>query len=603
MTKGTVILVLGPSGRTIADDIAGVLDGAEVHGPAGRIETADVLFDELGPHLAVLFSAGRPVVGVCAAAILIRLLAPHLTDKRGEPPVVAIAEDGSAAVPLLGGHNGGNLLAKTIARKLGIAPAITTAGDVRFGVALDSPPEGWTLANRADAKPVMAALLAGKPATIDTDLTWLDEAPIQRAEDAAIRLTATTRRESGSAEHLVYYPRRLVVGVGSDRGCPPEEAVRLAMDTFDAANLAPEAVAAVVSIDRKADEPAVHAVAEALGVEARFLSTDDIASVADRIPNPSAVVMREVGVPGVAEGAALFAAGDGGRLVAEKRKSSRATCAIAEATQLIEPSAIGQARGRISVVGIGPGTTDWRSPEATRLLTAATDWVGYGLYLDLAEDLAADKVQHRFPLGAEEDRVRFALKLAGRGKDVALLCSGDAGIYAMAALVFEVLEEAVGLVDAEQRVEVVIAPGISAVQAAAARAGAPIGHDFCLISLSDLMTPWSVIERRIEAAAEGDFVTAFYNPRSERRRNQLDRAMAILSRSRPASTPVIVASNLGRAEEALQVVTLQDFDADTVDMLSLVLVGSSETRAYEAGDGRTRVYTPRGYGEKRRAAE
>jgi cobalt-precorrin 5A hydrolase/precorrin-3B C17-methyltransferase len=228
-------------------------------------------------------------------------------------------------------------------------------------------------------------------------------------------------------------------------------------------------------------------------------------------------------------------------------------------------------------------------------LRQASDWVGYGLYLDLAQDLKLAQQEHRFPLGAEEDRVRHAMALAREGRRVALICSGDPGIYAMAALVYEVL-------DLEpQRIAVEVLPGISAFQAAAARAGAMIGHDFCCISLSDLLTPWEAIEKRIQAAAAGDFVTAFYNPRSLKRRDQLERAIAILKPHRPSDTPVIIASNLGRTEENVRIVPLEDFDTGGVDMLTLVMIGSSQSRSLKRGDGRIYAYTPRGYAKKRSA--
>ncbi len=245
---------------------------------------------------------------------------------------------------------------------------------------------------------------------------------------------------------------------------------------------------------------------------------------------------------------------------------------------------------------MGPGRADWRAPEADRRIAAATDLVGYSLYIDLLGPAAAGKARHDYKLGEEELRVRAALDLAAEGRDVALICSGDAGIYAMGSLLWELIERG-GRPD-WRRVEVTTVPGISAMQAAASRIGAPLGHDFCAISLSDLMTPWPAIERRITAAAQGDFVVAFYNPVSQRRRFQLARAREILLAHRPAATPVVLGRNLGRDGETLTVTTLGDLTVEMVDMLTLVLVGSSESRALVLGDGTPRVYTPRGYGDK-----
>ena len=200
-------------------------------------------------------------------------------------------------------------------------------------------------------------------------------------------------------------------------------------------------------------------------------------------------------------------------------------------------------------------------------------------------------------MGEEEARCRYALETAATGKDVAIICSGDAGIYAMGALVFELLDRTDhtgGVSDAARRVEVVSAPGISALQAAAARSGALLGHDFCTISLSDLLTPWTAIEQRIHAAGAGDFVIAFYNPVSMRRRSQLASAKDILIAYRGENVPVLLAQNLGRPDEKLAYRTLGTLDIDEVDMLTVVMVGARSSRMFERGSG-TVIYTPRGY--------
>jgi cobalt-precorrin 5A hydrolase/precorrin-3B C17-methyltransferase len=227
--------------------------------------------------------------------------------------------------------------------------------------------------------------------------------------------------------------------------------------------------------------------------------------------------------------------------------------------------------------------------------------VGYRLYLDLAGLVAEDPRRHDFELGAERERVQRALALAASGRCVALVCSGDPGIYAMASLVFEELDTA-GRAD-WRRVAVQVVSGTSAMQAAAALAGAPLGHDFCAISLSDLLTPWADIEQRIEAAAAGDFVVAFYNPVSRRRTRQLARALEILRAHRPADTPVMLGRNLGRVGESLTIVALSALEVAQVDMLTVVLVGSSQTRRIARGDGGEWIYTPRGYASKGQAGD
>jgi cobalt-precorrin 5A hydrolase/precorrin-3B C17-methyltransferase len=586
-----VVVTLTAAGLTTASRAAAAV-GGEVH-------ARDVEFTDISSHLRTLFVDGRPIIGVCAAGILIRILAPLLTNKREEPPVIAISEDGAAIVPLLGGHRGANDLVRTLAEALGGHAAITTTGDNRFGTALDVPPEGWTLANPDDAKPVMAALLSGASARLDGDAPWLATSRLPFALDGTIRLVATTRDIAGDAQTLVYHPRRLAVGIGCERNAEPGEAIELVCRTLKDAGLAAASVALVGSIDLKADEAAVLDAAAELGVPARFFTAAILEAETPRLKTPSEAVFREVGCHGVAEGAALAAVGAEGRLVVTKRKSARVTCAIAEAPEVIDATGVGRARGKLAIVGIGPGSAEWLTPEARRLLETSDAAVGYSLYLDLVAPLIAHAERFDSALGSEEARVRQALSLAAEGRNVALVSSGDAGIYAMATLAFECLD-AGNLPLGAARAEIVVAPGISAMQAASARAGAPLGHDFCAISLSDLLTPWETIEARIRAAAEGDFVIAFYNPVSERRRTQLATAKAILLQHRPPDTPVVLARNLGREGENVTTVTLAELEVDIVDMLTLVLVGSSSTLQVEAG-GRVFTYTPRGYEKKRNA--
>ncbi|MEE8273321.1 MAG: precorrin-3B C(17)-methyltransferase [Alphaproteobacteria bacterium] len=595
--RNPAVVALGPAGADIARRLVTALPGAQLHGLRGRVTDADVSFDGAAGHLQSLFAAGTPIVGVCAAGILIRALAPLLADKRDEPPVVAVAADGSTAVPLLGGHHGANALARAAAQALGSTAAITTAGDTRLGFALDEPPPGWCVRNPDAAKAVSAALLAGEPVALAAetgDAGWLRGARF--AHDAALSVRLTARNVAGSAQELVLHPAVLALGVGCERGAEPAELIGLARATLARHELAAQAIACVVSLDVKADEPALDALATELGVPARFFDAATLEAETPRLANPSDAVFAAVGCHGVAEAAALAAAGPDGALVAPKTRSPRATCAVAEAPAVIDADSLGRARGRLAIVGIGPGGDAWRSPEASAAIAAASDLVGYGLYLDLLAPLAAGKARHAFALGDEEPRARAALDLAAGGRDVVLVSSGDAGIYAMAALVFELLARE----DRGEwnRVAVTVVPGISALQAAAARAGAPLGHDFCAISLSDLLTPWPAIEARLEAAAEGDFVVALYNPVSGRRREGLARARDILLERRPAETPVVLARNLGREHEELRTVPLAELAADDADMVTLVIVGSSATRRFRAGV-RDWVYTPRGYAAKR----
>ena len=596
--SGSAVVILDARQVLFARRIAGMLPGAAVHGPAPLEGTADVVYERLAPHLAALFRDGTSIVGICAAGILIRLLAPHLADKSSEPPVIAVSEDGQSVVPLLGGHHGANRLARDIAEALGAHAAITTAGDTALRFAFDAPPPGWRLGEGALVKAVTAALLAGEPVRLVTEAAsadWLTVGGAPFGDWGRLTVHVTEQRvvPGGDVADVTLHPAVLALGIGCERGCAPDELVMLARRVLTAGGLAPEAVACVASLDLKADEPAVNAVADWLGVPLRLFDAAALERETPRLTAPSEVVFRAVGCHGVAEAAALACAGADGTLAMPKARSERGTCAIAKAPAIIEPARVGRGRGRVTVVGIGPGARAWRTPGADAAIANATDLVGYGRYLDLLGPSLPGCTRHAYPIGAEEERCRAALALAAEGRRVALVSSGDAGVYGMASLVFELLDGEAG--DPRWRgIELAVEPGISALQAAAARAGAPIGHDFCAISLSDLLTPWPAIARKLRAAAEADFVVALYNPASGRRRTQLAEAREILAAHRPLDCPVVVARNLGRDGERVDVTTLAELDTEAVDMLTVVVVGNSQTRRLERG-GRAWLYTPRGY--------
>ncbi len=255
---------------------------------------------------------------------------------------------------------------------------------------------------------------------------------------------------------------------------------------------------------------------------------------------------------------------------------------------------------KLFVVGTGPGAEDWVTPKALASIEASTDLVAYGLYLDLLGDVCNGKQHHDLPLGEEIGRARLALDLAASGKTTALISSGDIGIYAMATLVFELLDQQLQGNENHPEwldVEIEVVPGISAMQAGAAKVGAMLGHDFCTISLSDLLTPWETIEKRLHSCGQGDFVVSFYNPRSKKRDWQINTARDILLQYRPATTPVLLGRQLTREDESITYTTLAELHSDDVDMFTLVSVGNSESRHIVNGE-REWIYTPRGYKKK-----
>jgi cobalt-precorrin 5A hydrolase / cobalt-factor III methyltransferase / precorrin-3B C17-methyltransferase len=594
LPQNVAIVALTERGADLGRRLRAVLPGSRLHGPHARSRDWDESFDRASLHIGRLFEAGHPIIGLCATGILVRSVAPFLAAKRNEPPVVAVAKDGSVVVPLIGGHRGANELARAVAEMTGGIAAITTAGDLRLGLALDEPPPGWRLADPDKVKPIAAALLKGEPVSLIEEAGgagWLREGTIRWAERAERRVIVTERAIDPASDALVFHPPVLALGIGCERDCSAEEILALVQSALAEAGLSASAVAAVVSIELKLAEPAVHAVAAKLGVPARFFSAGRLLAETPRLSERSEPVFRATGCWGVAEGAALAAAGPAGVLAVPKRKSEHATCAVARAREPIAADAIGRARGRLFVVGIGPGDPLWRTPEASAALAQASDVVGYGLYLDLLGRAIDGKNRHTSAIGEEEARARLALDLAAEGRSVALVSSGDAGTYGLASLVFELIDRTP---EARwQTVELVVCPGLSAMQAAAARAGAPLGHDFCAISLSDLMTPWDVIRQRLEAAAAADFVVALYNPRSSRRQAQLRQAAHILMRYRSPETPVFIGRNLGRDGEERRIIRLTELAEADIDMLTILLVGSSRTRRLDGNPAY--LYTPRGY--------
>lgn len=600
-SKAPIIVAITADGAALAKRLATHIPGAQLHGLDGRVSDADLPFHAVEDHLRQLYRDGRTIVGVFSTGIMIRMLANCLTDKQEAPAVLCIAEDGSTVVPLLGGHHGANDLARKLADHLEIAPSITTGGEAHYGLALDDPPVGWKCSNASNAKHVMAALLADEPVNLHNDLdqainiAWLTNSGAKFSEGGNSIIHLTESPPNNDAEFTLH-PATLVMGIGCERGATAVEITTLATTTLAEAGLSANSLASISTIDLKEDESGILELADSFNVPIRLFTAKQLEAETPRLANPSDVVFNAVGCHGVSEAAALAGVGKNGTLIVTKQKSVRATCAIAKSPTIVNPDDIGRGVGSISIVGIGPGDAAWRAPEATNVIAASSDLVGYRLYLDLLGDLTRSSTLHPYDLGQERDRCAEALSLASEGKHVALISSGDAGIYAMASLVYELIDR--GQQPEWQRLNIRVIPGISALQAAAARSGAPLGHDFCAISLSDLLTPWETIEQRLEAAAQGDFVVALYNPVSRKRTEQLMIARKILLSARAPETPVIIARNLGRDDESVTFTSLNDLHSDQIDMLTLVMIGSSQTRLIGDETQRQWVYTPRGYEKK-----
>jgi cobalt-precorrin 5A hydrolase / precorrin-3B C17-methyltransferase len=522
---------------------------------------------ELGDTMRDQWSHVDGFVLFASVGIAVRVAAPLLDNKHADPAIVCVDEAGRWVVPVVGGHGGGaNVLAQEVAGLLGATAVITTATDATGVAALDTMP-GFVASG--DIAGVTRRVVDGENVTVRKDLDWPFAWKSNGSGPAKATVVLTDRLYPSQDDAVVLSPPSLVAGIGSAAGVSADEVNALLDAALASEGLDRRSVGCVATIDLKATEAGI----VALGFPMVTFGAEQLGAV--DVPNPSDVVFAEVGTPSVSEAAALLAAGPGATLVVAKMKSAMATVAIARRAQ---------PQGHLSVIGLGPGLPLHRTPAASMAVRNAQVLIGFNLYVDQCEDLiTAHHEVIRSPIGAEADRCRVALARAAAGDQVALVCSGDAGVFAMASLVLELAPEY-----GNPPIDVV--PGVTAALAAAAVLGAPLGHDHAAISLSDLMTPWTAIEKRLQAVAEADLVVTLYNPRSLKRTWQLERAFEILRAHRPATTPVGLVTDVGRPTQRIVRTTLADADAQLVDMLTCVVIGASSTR-----DINGLMVTPRGY--------
>jgi len=557
------IVILGHGSLATARKIQQVYPGALIHGLAERVEGADRVYHEFGASLRELYQQDTPIIALCAAGIVIRTLAPLLLEKGAEPPVLAVAEDGSAVVPLLGGLGGVNVMAREIAAGLEVAAAITTSGELRFGTCLLNPPSGYALGDLELGKRFVSDLLAGQSVRIEGAAPWLALAQLPEDPEAQLSIHVGSAERTPVANELLIYPRSVLVAVNAEIVDLPQS-IRAALHQ---ANIAVQSVACLLASDLYMTNAALREAALELGVPLRFASTTGEASELARQALPNASVV-----------------------------STERDIAIAVASQPLDLAQIGRPRGRLAVIGLGPGAAELMVPAVKAELAKATDVLGYETYVRMAGPFREDQVLHCTDNREEMQRARHAFELAAQGRSVIVVSSGDPGVFAMAAAVLEALHESTEA--SWHSVDLEILPGVSASLATAAQAGAPLGHDFCVMSLSDNLKPWSIIEKRLDLAAEADLALAFYNPISRARPWQLGRALEIVAQHRTAETPVVLGRDIGRPGQTLRVTTLGQLAPDQVDMRTMVLIGSSTTCVFPRAEGGEWVYTPRWYGDK-----
>ncbi|MDB9525445.1 precorrin-3B C(17)-methyltransferase [Oscillatoria sp. CS-180] len=567
------------------------------------------------------------IFGLATGAV-VRLIAPLLQDKATDPAVVVVDEAGKFVISLCGGHQGGgDRLTQTISHCLNAAPILTGAVNRSAlpGVDVLGQPFGWhkgsgdwtgVAAAIARSEPVQVIQEAGSdlwqhqlPSDHSLQLGWPEissSPPEQPSPQARIWISPIRRRFAphSNMPKVQWHPRVLWVGIGCERGTSQALMEDAIASTFQSRHLATEAIAGIATLDIKGDEIGLQQLCRDHNWPIRYFSAEDLRVVP--VPRPSGAVQQAVGTPSVAEAAATLAALQSSALLnlSDKNDLSSSEPLLCTAKQIFrQPNqrgavtlAIAQAEreftdriGHLSLVGIGPGSLSQITPAAKAAISQADAVIGYGLYIDLIRPLfRPGQIVESMPITQEQQRAERAIALADWGLNVAVISSGDCGIYGMAGLVLETLQ-ARNWNGRQPTVETL--PGISALQAAAARIGAPLMHDFCAISLSDLLTPWTVIEKRLHAAATADFVVALYNPRSQKRIEQIAIAQRIFAQHRQPNTPVAIVRSVYRPEEAIVLTTVTDMLSYPIDMLTTVIIGNRSTRIY----GNT-VITPRGYG-------
>ncbi len=554
-----------------------------------------------------------------ASGAVVRLIAPLLTDKTNDPAVIVVDYSGKFAVSLCGGHQGGSdRLTHHISQLLNAQPVLTGSANALNLPAIDTlgTPFGWRkgtgdwlgvsseIARQAPIQVIQEAgsdlwqahlpadhpFQFGFPEFVDRHSqpqpaarVWIS--PIHRTFAPPVESEKLNLPESNLPK-VQWHPRVLWVGIGCERDTD-EALIQFAVETvLKQHHLAIAAVAGVASLDLKADEVGLLAFVQGQGWPLRCFSADTLKAIA--VPNPSEIVTNEVGTPSVAEAAALFAASAREltvkkQVVKQPGLKGAVTVAIAQAEQEYTGRI-----GKLHLVGTGPGQLDQITPAAKGALANADVVIGYALYVDLIRSLLrAGQIVEALPITQERQRAERAIELANWGLTVAVISSGDCGIYGMAGLVLEQLQ-------AEKwdgkTPEVQVFPGVSALQSAASRVGAPLMHDFCAISLSNLLTPWPVIQKRLVSAAQGDFIVALYNPKSKTRTEQIVFARDTLLQHRSPQTPVALARSLYRPDEQITLTTLDEMFNHPIDMLTTVIIGNRSSRNYEGW-----FITPRGY--------
>ena len=583
------------------------------------------------------FRKGNVLVYIGACGIAVRAIAPFLKGKDTDPAVIVMDEKGQNVIPILSGHLGGaNAWAQKLSQITGGQAVLTTATDVNnlFAVDVFAAVNDLSIDDLSKAASFSAQLLREKAARLiipdryadmisiagkapsELKVQYASEVDLSGAADAGTVLLSPDQTAEGAPLQLI--PRCIIVGMGCRRGKSFEQLKAFAVETLEELGLRREGVAALASIDVKKEEPGLLSLAADLGVPLLTFSAEQLeeTKLSGWTFVESDRVREHVGTGNVCERAAA-AAGAERILTGKISKDGMTICVGMAPVQLYwreeNRPAENAPKGHLFVVGIGPGSLEGMTAEAAKALEKSDTIIGYSVYNDLVKPYYPDKRYLTTPMTGEEARCRMALEEARAGHVVSLICSGDPGVYGMAGLVLEMAGES----DVEDRpgidrsdagksrastsgpdrpdVEIEIVSGVTAALSGAALLGAPLVHDFAVISLSDRLTPWDLIEKRLRAAAQADLCIVLYNPSSRGRKEHLHRAAQILMDDLPGSRVCGIADRIGREGEKTRVMTLAELAEAETDMFSTVFIGNSSTR--KLGN---RMVTPRGYDAENR---
>ncbi len=535
------------------------------------------------------------IIFIGSIAASIRIINSFLTSKDQDPGVIVMDNKCSKIVPLIGLHQSNTQnIAYQVANLFGGEVIETNNSNDQSFLNLDAFGNQWGWKRSGDIKDWTKLVI--KQANNEEifckqfsgNRLWKTsesgEIINQINEKETVKPDSTFNVSIFKNNERTWHPPVLWIGIGCERNTSKDLIAKSLNNFLESRNLSQQSIAGFATIDIKKDEKGILELAEEKNLPIKFFSKQDLSTII--VPNPSNIVQKEIGTHSVAEASCLLAAGEEAKLLEEKRifknQSGAVTLAIAESKNQYNPT-----HGEIHIIGSGPGDISYLTNNARKALSRCTVWIGYKMYLDLIKPLCrSDQVLIESKLTEEKERCSKTIKLAEEGIKVALISSGESGFYGMAGLLLELLQK----IKKESRPYFEVHPGISSVQLAAALSGAPLMNDFCSISLSDKLTPWSLIDKRIEGALLGDFVIALFNPQSIERNWQLKSVIHKCLKSRPGNTPVLIARQVGRENQSKKFFTLNTIPIDEIDMLSIIIIGNSQTTLIDEI-----FVTPRGY--------